>query len=454
MYRKITLFIFIFLSAVIFAQQNSPLLIFGRIPGTSEDKLYQIQVGAFRVRQNAERAFERLNRASLNPVYEEFMDLTRVLIGGISADQVSSYLDRIRNIGFTEVLIRVDAVTAPVAVLPDEEIPLEVLPVSTAALPAGRLMEIAHRTVNIGGQNSLADLVDGRIVLFWTSSSPQVVSVDDHGIITGLMLGNAFIQINESEYISVAVVPSEDFFVVPSSMSALLSPESRSSNVTTNLTEYRTEPTFRLAYRWNNKGENRGASGPNGGIDILGRGANYEWLWTTFFQGGWFYDLNGVRREMVNGFQRSTNGVELRINPEFIYDMGVPYLQLKHILTNTGNLPVSGQRFGASADVMIHNNDDASLLITHYGAYMADSANNPSLELMFICLSGEGITPVDTLWLGIYMEGDHLNYIYTDHRDNVHGQDSAIGFSYQNIDLAPGEAREFIVRFTLARNED
>lgn len=31
--------------------------------------------------------------------------------------------------------------------------------------------------------------------------------------------------------------------------------------------------------------------------------------------------------------------------------------------------------------------------------------------------------------------------------------DSAIGFSYQNIDLAPGELREFVVRFTLARHE-
>jgi hypothetical protein len=39
---------------------------------------------------------------------------------------------------------------------------------------------------------------------------------------------------------------------------------------------------------------------------------------------------------------------------------------------------------------------------------MTDSQTNPSLELMFICLSGNGITPVDTLWLGTWDEG-HLD---------------------------------------------
>jgi len=454
MHRKITFVLFIFLSAVIFAQQNPAFLIFGIIPSAGDERPYQIQVGAFRVQQNAERAFQRLAGASLNPVYEEFMGFTRVLVRGISAAHVPSYMERIKSIGFSEALIRVDTVTTPAAAVPSAVIVPEILPVSTAALPSGNLTEIAHRSVKIGGQNSLADLAHGRNVLYWRSSSPHMLSVDDYGRITGLMLGNAFVQINEYEYISVAVVPAEDFFVVPASMYAMLPPESRSVTSTANLSEYRTEPTFRLAYRWSNRGENRGASGSNGGIDILGRGTNYEWLWTTYYQGGWFYDLNGVKREMVNGYQRGANGVDLRVSPEFVYDKGVPYLQLRHILTNTGNFPVTGQRFGASADVMIHNNDYASLLLTPYGAYMADSSGDPSLELMFICLSGEGITPVDTLWLGTYMSGNHLNYIYADHRINVYSQDSAIGFSYQNIDLAPGEVKEFIVRFTLARSNE
>jgi hypothetical protein len=69
-------------------------------------------------------------------------------------------------------------------------------------------------------------------------------------------------------------------------------------------------------------------------------------------------------------------------------------------------------------------------------------------------ISGNGINPVDTLWLGAWNGGAHLEYIYNDNRKGVGGVDSAMGFSYQNIDLAPGEAKEFIVRFTLSRTED
>jgi hypothetical protein len=218
------------------------------------------------------------------------------------------------------------------------------------------------------------------------------------------------------------------------------------------ITEYRTEPTFRLAYRFNNRGENKGASGGNGGVDILARGQNYEWMWTTYYQGGWFYDLNGVQHEMVNGRQKDAdNGVELTIRPEFVYDKGTPYLQLRHILRNPSNTAVRGQRFGATADVMIHQNDEAPLFHTPYGAYMTDNQSDPSLELMLICESGEGINPVDTLWLGLY--DVHLENVYTDRREDVRGIDSAIAFSYQNIDLAADEEKEFVVRFTLARTE-
>ena len=329
------------------------------------------------------------------------------------------------------------------------------LPVSTAALPLSALREIAYRSVQVGATRSLADITSDRGVVSWSSSTPSTVSVDSEGNITGLQIGNGYISINETEYISIAVIPVESFYLVPVSQEALLPPGSRSSSSTANLTEYRTEPTFRLAYRFRNRGEARGASGSNGGIDVLGRGANYEWLWTTYFQGGWFYDLNGVKREMVNGYQRdANNGVELTIKPEFVYNEGIPYLQLRHVLHNPGNTAVTGQKFGASADVMIHQNDYAPLVLTDYGAYMTDSQENPSLELMFVCTSGDGIDPVDALWLGDYSGGNHVEYIYVDRRSSVSGVDSAIGFSYQGIDLAPGETREFLVRFTLARTED
>ena len=444
--KRIFFLIFIFFLPILgFTQQRSAIKIIGGIPVAERNELYQIQVGAFRIARNAERAFEKLMYASLYPTYEKYQNLTRVLVNDINVRDLPLYIEKLQNAGFTEIFIRTytsdSAETA--------------LPAGIAALPSASLREIGYRTVRVGETRDLKDIAAGKNVVSWASSTPSTVSVDPYGNVTGLRIGNGFISINPGEYISVVVVPQEIFYVVPEADTALLPPESRAGDFSTeNLTEYRTEPTYRLAYRFNNKGEYKGASGPNGGIDILARSSNYQWLWTSYEQGGWFYDLNGTRREMINGYQKDAgNGVELMVKPEFVYDNGVPYLQLKHALHNPGNNPVTGQNFGASADVMIHENDYASLVNTPYGAYMTDSEANPSLELMLVCNSGNGITPVDTLWLGEYSDGKHLDHIYDDERYDVHNADSAVGFSYQNIDLAPGETKEFIVRFTLARNE-
>ena len=431
------------LAELCFAQQISFFRIIGGIPEAEDNTLYLIQVGAFKNLQNADRALGKLLEASLNPSYEMYQDFTRVMVKGIAYRELPLVLDKIKSLNFTDAIIRIDRIIE------------EMMPVSDAVLPSGALREIANRTVKINETRSLADLVTGKNVEFWTSSTPGTMTVDSAGNVTGYSIGNGYIQINEDEYISIAVIPQETFYVVPESQSALLPPDSRTGySASSRVSEYRTEPTFRLAYRFNNKGERRGASGGNGGIDILGRGSNYQWLWTTYYQGGWFYDLNGVKREMINGFQRGANGIELTVKPEFVYDNGVPYLQLRHLLYNSNNFPVSNQKFGASADVMIHNNDSASLYHTPYGAFMTDSESNPSLSLLFIGEGEYGVNPVDTLWLGTWNGGMHLEHIYDDNRSDVHYSDSAMSFSYQDIDLDPGETKEFIIRFTLARNED
>ncbi|MDR1177987.1 MAG: SPOR domain-containing protein [Spirochaetaceae bacterium] len=422
-------------------QAPTDMAIIGRIPNVDSTALYRIQVGAFKLRQNAEQVYERLNRLSLNPVYEQYLDFTRVIIGGIRAGDIALCLERIRSAGFNEVIIREAPLTGPAA------------PVSTAALPRGTAHEIGYSVLRVGETKNIAGLATGRRIVSWSSSTPSVIVVDSGGNVSGLAIGNGFVAINETEYISIVVVPSENFYEVPDTQIAMLPPGSKTGDYTTrNLTEYRTEPTFRLAYRFNNRGERKGASGPNGGIDILGRGADYKWLWTSYEQGGWFYDLNGVQRIMVNGYQKDEqSGVELTVRPEFVYDQGVPYLQLRHLLHNPNTYAVRGQKFGASTDVMINDNDHAPLVHTAYGAYMADSPSHPTLELMFIGESGSSITPVDTLWLGEWGLGTHLDYIYTDRRASISGEDSAIGFSYNNIELAAHETREFVIRFTLAR---
>ncbi|MDR1429019.1 MAG: hypothetical protein LBI85_01905 [Spirochaetaceae bacterium] len=452
---SVLLFFACFVPGVQAQQAPQDMTIIGRIPSAGSARLYRIQVGAFRRTQNAEQVHAALTRLSLNSAYEQYLDFTRVIIGGIAAGDIPLYLERVRSAGFTEVIIREDS--APAAALPSAALPsAALLPVNTAALPPQAAREIGYRILKTGETKSIADLAAGHRVESWSSSTPSTISADAGGTVTGLGIGSGFVKINETEYISIVVVPAENFYVVPDSQITVLPSGSRTGSYTTDsLTEYRTEPTFRLAYRFNNRGEHRGASGSNGGIDILGRGADYRWLWTSYEQGGWFYDLNGVQRSMVNGYQKDErNGVELTVRPEFVYDEGVAYLQIRHLLHNTTNAVVRGQRFGASADVMINENDHAPLVHTSYGAYMADSRTRPTLELMFIGESGRGISPVDTLWLGEWGSGTHLSYIYRDQRANISGEDSAIGFSYQNIDLGANETKEFIIRFTLAQTEN
>jgi hypothetical protein len=246
--------------------------------------LYRLQVGAFKIRQNAEAVYNKLAAADLEPVYEKYNDFTQVIVGGLAAKEIAPCLGVIGLLGLNEVMIREDV----------EKREPGGLPTSTAAMPAETAVEIAYQTVKVGETKNIAGLVEGRDITRWSGSTPSALAVNSRGDITGVAVGNAFVDINDREYVSVAVVPAEDFYVVTEEQVALLPPGSRAGEgSTSSLTEYRTEPTFRLAYRFNNKGEHRGASGSNGGIDILGRGENYEWLWTTYCQGGWFYDLNG-----------------------------------------------------------------------------------------------------------------------------------------------------------------
>jgi len=108
--KRLYLFIYLlFLSVMCFAQQNAGIMVIGRIPDATDNRLYQMQVGSFRLAQNATNAFNKLKNASLNPSYEKYQDLTRVMLKGVRAFDVPAYIEKIRKAGFSEVLIKIDA---------------------------------------------------------------------------------------------------------------------------------------------------------------------------------------------------------------------------------------------------------------------------------------------------------------------------------------------------------
>jgi len=89
----------------------------GMIPSSNSDKLYTIQVGAFRETANAERAFNRLRNAGLNPAYENNSTLRRVVLAGIEARNVPHILNIIHNAGFSEVWIRPDRISSNYSII-------------------------------------------------------------------------------------------------------------------------------------------------------------------------------------------------------------------------------------------------------------------------------------------------------------------------------------------------
>jgi len=121
MKRNIVFIYLLFLSMFCFSQQNMPGKIYGGIPNANSTKLYEIQVGAFKIIENADDYALILKQGGLNPVYEEYLDFTRVKITGITAPEIRSYLVKIKQLGFDEVIIREDTTQYTVIEEPDPE---------------------------------------------------------------------------------------------------------------------------------------------------------------------------------------------------------------------------------------------------------------------------------------------------------------------------------------------
>jgi hypothetical protein len=269
--------------------------------------------------------------------------------------------------------------------------------------------------------------------------------------VRGGKLGSARIVVtvgSQSAIVVVSVSPSESSYTLPANAARRLGDytswdngvDGRPSELPSDYANYIAEPTTQLAYCFKNHG-----------IDFLAyyvdprNSSRRGWVGTTYSNGGWRYDLNGVNSQMTDGVQTNGN-VKLELKPEFVYDNGIPYLQITHKLTNTGSARVTGQKFGASADIMLYGNDQAPLTYLNYGALMTDRIESPSIKFRFVCQNLQGVDDVSTLWLGTY--GSEREHVYDDRRENISGVDSAMNFSYQNIELNAGASKTFIVRFT------
>jgi hypothetical protein len=427
--------ILLFVCTVCFSQQK--LTISGRVPPPDSPLSYRIQVGSFRLPTNAERTFNGLYRAGFDPAYEQFRDFTRVFLRGISAAHIRNVLRTIESMGFKEAWISEDRFSAPVERIPAEP---RGYTFSAEESPPARITEAP-----------------------WGAAWPEAFEEDNAGEITGIVPDSTVIEggyPDPSMDIPVIVVPDSHIRYLPKDEEHFIRADenTRATPGTALLAEYKTASGFRLAYRFVNPSEGRGASGTPGGVDILVKGKDDTWMWTTYYQGGFFYNLNGYQEGMTNGILRAPTGVELTVDPAFVYLDGAPYLLLNHRLTNHSSAIMAGQKFGAGADIMIHTNDHAQISLGEDYLRITgnDDPNIEGLNLVFIGNAGEGLPPVSGLWTGRWERGEHLKHIYDHGADNAYyaGMDSAMAFSFQNITLRPRESKNFIVLFALIQNSD
>jgi cell division septation protein DedD len=77
-------------------------------PQKPNPKTYRIQIGAFREPQNTEKALLTLKSAGFNPISEPAGDLKRVLLTGITREDISRVTERIDALGYQTYIIRED----------------------------------------------------------------------------------------------------------------------------------------------------------------------------------------------------------------------------------------------------------------------------------------------------------------------------------------------------------
>jgi uncharacterized protein YbjQ (UPF0145 family) len=102
-------------TGTVYAQPQTPPQQFPAVYGVKlipplnpqPNRIYKLQVGAFRITQNAARVFNRLEDIGLNPIYERTEDfLYRVVIPSVRGTEFQYVTEKIRAAGFSEVFIR------------------------------------------------------------------------------------------------------------------------------------------------------------------------------------------------------------------------------------------------------------------------------------------------------------------------------------------------------------
>jgi len=178
-------------------------------------------------------------------------------------------------------------------------------------------------------------------------------------------------------------------------------------------------------------------------IDVMGN-FNDNYIQTTYSNGGYKATWSMYGAAVVYTASSVSGGryVKLTLN------------------VTAGSNGVTNGKLAIYADTMIGSNDSAAIEVIKsgnevIGIKMADNGSGAQFSLLFA--NAPGVTDVDTYWFGVYGEHDDKCYdqlnasskssygTYNSDLTSYSGADSACAFSWQNINLNPGQKAAYSV---------
>ena len=77
-----------------------------KVKPVSADKLYKVQVGAYKKPEYAVEMYEKLKKSGFNPMYEKYCEYHRVVIAGLRQEDLKIMALKLENAGFRELWFR------------------------------------------------------------------------------------------------------------------------------------------------------------------------------------------------------------------------------------------------------------------------------------------------------------------------------------------------------------
>lgn len=196
--------------------------------------------------------------------------------------------------------------------------------------------------------------------------------------------------------------------------------------------------SYPLNYKCDDHGfmayKNTRNAGKNG-IDVIAC-YNATWIQTTYNCVGYQY-----KSELANA----------NIEMSAVHCNGGRYIKVTYKVTNNSNTEITSGKLGTYADIQIGDNDNATIKVSKkedgraIGVKMIDTHNscisqNAQYNLYFAGTAG--VTDANTHWFGEFYLRENNCFNKTS-VDSVGGMDTGLAFSWQGINLQPGESRNY-----------